>query len=655
MGLGVLLYVNHTGTQRVTQASGAAVEGVARAVGQALGESLGEREREIALLAQMPVMVREALDGDTVRKVLEQRQRSWRPFAWIGVTDPAGTVRNATGGLLEGVNVAQRPWFAQGLRGSWVGDVHEAVLLAQKLQAPDAPEPLRFVDFVAPIHDEAGRLRGVLATHVDWTWVAQTVHAALPRNAAQHGLEVFVARRDGAILYPFHLIGRAHLPAALPAQDGFARIEWGSDGAFLAGVHALHPAIGTDLGWRVVVRQPLEQALAPVAALHRELIALGVLATALFGLLAYRLASGFSRPVEALAATARRIAQGEERTPFPPPGPVHEFAVLTAALHEMTASLIARQEEIEAANRRTREALERQLRGQEALNEAIVHASSNGLLLYRGDGQCVLANAAAADIVGAPVEVLLQQNFHTLGTWRESGLYEAAVQGLDGITAQCLVSATSSFGKPLDCLATVVPLRHDGQAMVLVVMKDVSELMAANRELEQLARHDALTRVPNRLAANERLRAEFLRLKRSGSAYAVLLIDIDHFKRVNDHFGHETGDAVLHQVAALLADSVRITDFVARFGGEEFLVLLPDTDSAGALVSAEKLRDAVAQAAVPLVGQVTLSIGVSGAQPSDASEDDAVRRADRALYRAKAAGRNQVMPAQAETKDAAQD
>jgi len=167
-------------------------------------------------------------------------------------------------------------------------------------------------------------------------------------------------------------------------------------------------------------------------------------------------------------------------------------------------------------------------------------------------------------------------------------------------------------------------------------------LAQANEELHHQARHDALTGLANRMAANERLRSEFLLMKRSLHPYAVLLLDIDHFKRVNDSLGHDAGDKVLQRVAHLLRDSLRESDLCARWGGEEFLVLLPATDMAEACLVADKLRQGIEQVPDPLAGRITLSIGVATAGPDQLSEDDAVRLADLRLYGAKKAGRNRV-------------
>lgn len=175
-----------------------------------------------------------------------------------------------------------------------------------------------------------------------------------------------------------------------------------------------------------------------------------------------------------------------------------------------------------------------------------------------------------------------------------------------------------------------------------LVAERTRALEAANQELASLARKDALTGLPNRLAANERLRLEFQQMKRTTVPYALMMMDIDFFKKVNDTHGHAAGDEVLRQVARLLADTLRETDFVGRVGGEEFLVLLPRTDLALAVGIAEKIRATVESHPIPPVGRVSLSIGLVMASPHHGDEEVAVKQADALLYRAKEGGRNRV-------------
>ena len=176
------------------------------------------------------------------------------------------------------------------------------------------------------------------------------------------------------------------------------------------------------------------------------------------------------------------------------------------------------------------------------------------------------------------------------------------------------------------------------------VEERTAELARANADLQNLAWRDALTGLPNRLAGMNHLESEFARMGRNPSATSsILMMDVDHFKDINDTHGHGVGDDVLTHIAAIITASLRAGDFVARFGGEEFMALLPDTALDGATVVAEKIRGAIEATPAPGVGTVTISIGVTLASAQDPEMDVAVRRSDAALYEAKRAGRNLVV------------
>ena len=177
-------------------------------------------------------------------------------------------------------------------------------------------------------------------------------------------------------------------------------------------------------------------------------------------------------------------------------------------------------------------------------------------------------------------------------------------------------------------------------------VRDVSRRKAAEAQLAHFAAHDPLTGLANRRRFDEAIEREWRRAKRTGSTLALLMIDADRFKRLNDTFGHMRGDEVLKAIAGLIDGSIRRPgDMAARFGGEEFVAILPDTDAAGAATIAERIRRNVELRAGEDAGPstVTVSIGVSAMRPADgASASDLVASADLALYRAKAAGRNRI-------------
>jgi diguanylate cyclase (GGDEF)-like protein/PAS domain S-box-containing protein len=189
---------------------------------------------------------------------------------------------------------------------------------------------------------------------------------------------------------------------------------------------------------------------------------------------------------------------------------------------------------------------------------------------------------------------------------------------------------------------------------IVAVTRDTTERKKLEAQLRELSRTDGLTAIPNRRAFEDALSVEWRRaMRESGASLSLALIDIDHFKRFNDEYGHPAGDDCLRLVAAAIAKTLhRPGDFAARFGGEEFALLLPNTDSNGARIIAERVREAVAGLEIPHAGNaprqvVTISLGIAGVRSSGLGKEkpDAailVMAADSALYEAKRSGRNRT-------------
>jgi diguanylate cyclase (GGDEF)-like protein len=189
------------------------------------------------------------------------------------------------------------------------------------------------------------------------------------------------------------------------------------------------------------------------------------------------------------------------------------------------------------------------------------------------------------------------------------------------------------------------PLRVEGRlSQAYLLVEDVTETVSYQRRLAELALRDGLTQAWNRRYFDRRLAEELERERRYGRGLSLAMLDIDHFKAVNDSFGHQFGDEALKTVAATCAAAIRATDVLARYGGEEFCVLLPETGAEGARGVAERAREAVQARDVEALGRrtrLTVSVGLSAASAGD-SPDSVLRRADAALYRAKESGRNRV-------------
>ena len=201
---------------------------------------------------------------------------------------------------------------------------------------------------------------------------------------------------------------------------------------------------------------------------------------------------------------------------------------------------------------------------------------------------------------------------------------------------------------------TILPLQATNSAIehVCVIIYDVTnvavnkhQLQSANDQLKHLSRTDRLTGLNNRGHWEEELKREYSRHRRYGSTAALVMFDIDHFKKVNDTYGHQAGDKVIQAVAEVVRKEARDTDIAGRYGGEEFVILLPDVDSAGARLFAERLRQKTEALTVDYDGQVipfTISLGVADLAQSSNDHQQLIEWADHALYQSKRNGRNQV-------------
>jgi len=189
-------------------------------------------------------------------------------------------------------------------------------------------------------------------------------------------------------------------------------------------------------------------------------------------------------------------------------------------------------------------------------------------------------------------------------------------------------------------------LIHNGsKARFAVTLHNITEQKLRENRLEELASHDVLTGIHNRRFFDARLQTEWERSERHGHQLSLLIIDIDLFKHVNDKFGHTAGDAVLKMIAQTVSGLLRSIDVLARWGGEEFIVLLAETDLRGAMIVGEKIREEISNSSTVFDGQtlaVTASIGIASRQNPD-EITALIQRADKALYVAKQTGRNKVV------------
>jgi diguanylate cyclase (GGDEF)-like protein/PAS domain S-box-containing protein len=292
---------------------------------------------------------------------------------------------------------------------------------------------------------------------------------------------------------------------------------------------------------------------------------------------------------------------------------------------------------------------------------AVVETAGAGIVTMDGEGRVRSMNRAAQQLFGYPPDALIGKLSSLLFApeARSSVIadFEAYLRG----ESQVLVGARREFeaqhaqARRLVIQTAISEVRKGSDRLFVAVVTDVTEqreaeaaLREANAQLEHLSATDALTGLANRRRLLQQLQLLWRHALREGRPLAALLIDVDHFKRYNDHHGHQAGDATLCAVAEVLGEVARrSTDLAARYGGEEFVLLLDHCDLAGAVARAEELRERLHERALPHgdapLRRVSVSIGVCSLVPDrDGRPEDLFSRADAALYRAKAAGRDRV-------------
>ena len=539
VGLSVLLSLGFGELlkHRIQRDAGNSLQVVAENAGKLLALGLMQRSLEAEVMASAEVVWSKGLDSAEAQHMLARSQAMQPTNVWIGVADAQGVVRNATNGLLVGQNVAQRPWFQHGLQGVHVGDVHAAQLLESLLPPTATGEPHRFVDFAAPIRIGPTTV-GVFAIHGSWQWTREVLESLTPASSDESALELFIFDRQGTLI--FAPGGRTEVMRAagqrLPEgiqinnnRDGGGNTQttvarWQDGKRYLTAATQLQPRnAASDLGWRIVARQPVELAFAEADDTVQLALAIGLVAALFASALAWLAARRLSVDLYALADAASGVEAGRPGSDIPAMQSSREVQQLSQSLGRMTHHLVA-----------AREAMEEKVR-----------------------------------------------------------------------------------------LRTL-------------------ELEAANRALDLQARTDALTGLLNRRGFETQMAFAVALARRSSRPLSLITVDVDHFKRVNDTYGHEAGDEVLRRLARTLESRLRGSDVVARLGGEEFVALLPDTDLNGAQSIAQALVAAMAEQQDPVVGTITVSAGVATMRGAEDNGAAMLRRGDAALYEAKGQGRNRV-------------
>lgn len=407
--------VERAATAQVKSSIGSGLGEMAMQTADKLDRGMYERYREVRLMARRSDLIAPGITHAERRRILGDMQSTYGYYEWIGLAALDGTVLTEARGLLEGKNVGKRPWFTNALKGTFVGDVHEAVLLAKLLPVQEG-EPRRFVDVAFPYLDANGRPAGVLGTHLSWEWARDVERSIIAPVQIRNRVQALIVSAEGVVLLgPDGLqdqtVKQTSLLEARAGRTGYSVERWPDGRDYLVG-YASTRAVGDypGLGWHVLVRQDLEDAYAPVRELRARALWSGIGLALLFSLAGVLLARRITRPLQELAMSADRLRSGDSSELVPGRRGYTEVRQLSGALNALVEALVQRRGELQALNdtlevrveQRTLE-LERALasvRASEQRISTIVGAAQDAFIAIDLRGMILDWNPAAERLFG---------------------------------------------------------------------------------------------------------------------------------------------------------------------------------------------------------------------------------------------------------------
>ncbi|MDQ0195660.1 sensor domain-containing diguanylate cyclase [Paenibacillus wynnii] len=510
--------IGNESTKSLEMRTGSSLGEVAYQMSENLDQFIWSRSGEIEVLSKLNAF-QEPVHKEEIDGVLDELKKSMPVFSWVGYLDTKGNVISSTDDVWLGENVSERPVFKEGIKGPFVGDVHDAEDLA-KLMPSSSEEPLQFVDYSTPVYNDQGNKIGVLAAHFSWEWSRQVEKSLIaPLQERLKGVEVFiVSKKDNTILLgPPNVMGQSFDSQALnQARSG--KNSWildsnSNNSSYLTGYSYSDGYLNyPGLGWTVIIRQPADVAFASVDQLEKLIILAGMATAVLFGILGWLMAGWIVRSLNQVVGTVDLLSSGVD-VEISTSSRFKDIAILSASLRNLVSNL----------------------------------TKTETALTYISD----------------------------------------------------------------------------------------------------MARHDALTGLPNRLALDDFLAHAVSRAKQNYTTLSFLYLDLDGFKRVNDDLGHDFGDRLLQEVSFRLLDCTRDNEIVTRIGGDEFVVIL-HTSAKKAMQEAE----VVAKRIINKINEpfhidgeriiVGCNVGAAVWSPESQDTSETLRLADEALYISKRSGKNRI-------------
>ena len=382
---------------------------LARHTSDELDHGMFERYREVRLMAQRTDLS-EATQTER-RRILELLRHTYPHYAWIGMANTKGEVLVSAQGLLEGVDVSGRPWFKDALRGVYLHDVHEALLLSKSLG-----EQKRFVDIAFPYTDERGNTQGVLGAHLSWQWATEVQRSVIGPSIARYNVKSLIVDKTGKVLLgpPSLLdsrISSSSLEKARKEGSGFTTEFWPGHGEFLVGYsrgngYREYPG----LGWTVLVLQNVDDAFTPVRSIQSRVLWSGAVLAILFSLIGLLAARYITQPLTSLARHAQNAQQLQSFFNQPVATTYFEARALGESLRALVTGLLIKESELRELNQSLEHRVEHRtqalrmalanVRDSEQRIQSIIETSNDAFVSVEQNGRITGWNSSAERMFG---------------------------------------------------------------------------------------------------------------------------------------------------------------------------------------------------------------------------------------------------------------
>ncbi|MCU7836668.1 MAG: EAL domain-containing protein [gamma proteobacterium symbiont of Taylorina sp.] len=643
-------FVSQYSSEQIIKDQGLLLKEVALSMANRLGQDMNTRSAEIEFLAHMELIRNPSTPLEQKLKIFEDMKRAYPYYAWLGMTDDKGNILTGTDGLLIGKNVFKRTWFIEGSKGLHFGDAHDAFLLAKLMPKPKWDDlPLRLVDVSAPILDKQGNLLGVICGHlsVDWAFEARI---RMLGNLSKDSVDLIVLNKEGKVL-----MGTPSLPSlevdlsALQSwqdinKDNDAIVEtWPDNQNYLtAGVSKTAFRSRLNMEWSIIARKLELEALEPAFKVKERIYFIGILTSIVLGILIWLFIGRQLKPLENVSRAAEKIQRADiNADSIPHLEGNDEIATFARSLTSLVTSLQSRNEELMLTNR-------------------IFEESGQGILITDKNQKIIRVNKSFTEITKYTAEEIKGKTPTVLASGKhDDAFYKQMWKSLleYGIWSGEVWNRNKQ-GKIYPEWLNLNILKNDKGEVThyIALFDDITEKKEYEQKLIHLANYDVLTSLPNRNLLQEHIRGSIEQIEASDGELALLFIDLDKFKHINDTMGHSAGDNILQEVAGRFLNVISSSQTLARWGGDEFVVLLPGVDAIHAKQTGQKLIDTLTRSFIidSASYHITASVGIALFPSDSRSVDGLLRCADTAMYKAKKEAENTCQLYESEMNESVQ-